>query len=59
MPINYLIKINVSYKLECISNCGYSIIQSEWFKFVETEIFKISKAPDGQGPVLTNYKPKL
>ncbi len=21
--------------------------------------YKISKAPDGQGPLLTNYKPKL
>jgi|GEM_PF-6186142 len=23
------------------------------------EMYKNSKAPDGQGPLLTNYKPKL
>jgi hypothetical protein len=26
---------------------------------LETKPYKISKAPDGQGPLLTNYKPKL
>jgi hypothetical protein len=25
----------------------------------KTQGYKISKAPDGQGPLLTNYKPKL
>jgi len=25
----------------------------------KTKPYKTSKAPDGQGPLLTNYKPKL
>jgi hypothetical protein len=26
---------------------------------LKTKTYKNSKAPDGQGPLLTNYKPKL
>ncbi len=26
---------------------------------LEPKLYKTSKAPDGQGPLLTNYKPKL
>ena len=33
----------------------------KYFTFMKSfpEAYKISKAPDGQGPLLTNYKPKL
>jgi hypothetical protein len=47
-----------------VSNIQYS----RWFYFSEVnggllhskqKPFYTSKAPDGQGPLLTNYKPKL
>jgi len=34
-------------------------LRSTWRGMGKTETYKNSKAPDGQGPLLTNYKPKL